>query len=59
MKICQQIGCPHPNQLEQFGIGYGEFYDWYGYFLWDQADEDYDDGDRIAYLEQYKRESAG
>lgn len=59
MMICKHIGCPHPNQLEaKFGIGLPEFIDWYGFLLWEHADEEYDDSEKIAYLDQYKREYA-
>lgn len=56
-RVCREIGCPHPNQLEKYGIGMGELMDWWAFYLYenDRSDGKKSDAEKMQMLNALKK----
>lgn len=59
-RVCRDIGCPHPSQLERFDIGVDELIDWWGFYLHENQPGDQDDAngpDEFQMLSDFKKQT--
>lgn len=58
MRLCREIGCPHPNQFEKFGIGVNEIMDWWAFYVFEseRAEGKESGEEKVAMMNKFRKQ---